>query len=47
MTIPWRAAQAAISPLRIAVAINSGNKSGVQAKLGAPRAVICAARRSS
>jgi HlyD family secretion protein len=47
VTISCRAAQAAISPLRIAVAINSGNRLGVHAKLGTPSAVICAASRSS
>jgi len=40
-------AQAAMFPLRIAVAINSGKRSGVHAKLGTPSADICAANFSA
>src|SRR6516162_11357682 len=43
VTTSFRAAQAPISFFWIAVAIRSGNRSGVHAKLGAPRAVIFAA----
>ena len=41
MTISCRAAQAAMSPLLIAVAIKPGKRSGVHAKLGSAQRGHC------